>query len=123
MALSFCLSLDFAAAAETPPPSTVRATQSSDATELQRIRAEFQFEVGHAGYVAECHNLVFYVDEAPSGRDSSYGAVCTIAAGGVRKDWLMCNDTMVGTFTKTDHFEDSPTFVTNFIHDHCAPGG
>src|ERR1019366_3549594 len=111
------------AIADTLVPGRVRTSSITDPTQLQWIRAEFQFQLGHEGYVAECHHAIDYVEDMLAGHDSSYGAICAVAESGVKKDWMMCNDRIVGKFAKTDHFDSTADAVTNFIQDHCPPGG
>lgn len=72
--------------------------------------------------MAYCHHAIYYYQDG-AGHDSSYGAICAVAKGGVRKDWMMCNDWMVGKFTVTGQFEPTLDAVEKFVHDHCPPGG
>jgi hypothetical protein len=108
------------------PPLDVRITDvTQDANQKAAILQALQSHVG--GQIMNCALMITYTQQVRSGRDSSYGAVCTVRLMGLpAQTHEMCDDWLVGKFT------DVPVGVgevpdqwvlARFIEQHCTPGG
>jgi hypothetical protein len=101
-------------------------TEVSDATQRAQIIEDLDNDLrqlGSAARIERCPLVLDYVQPAPSGRDTSWGAVCSITIGAERRTFIACGDRMVGKFTLSRNFSQSPEAVTRFIERNCPPGG
>lgn len=112
--------------AQTAPPKTVRITEVTDQAYIGRIITSLQGDlrsVGSKVTITRCTHVIDFVEDMPFGHDSSFGAICLVNDGGTEKQWLMCDDWMVGKFTATDQFTPTTEEIGEFIYNHCPPGG
>lgn len=114
------LVLLLAAAVTAPPGATV--TPVTGTAERDAIIADLGRSAARVldSKIAHCAEIYEYVAPMPVGRDTSFGAVCTLRSG---RDVMMCDDRMVGKFTYSDRVRRGAREVEAFIAEHCPPGG
>ena len=87
----------------------------SQASSYQRDLNRF----GIPGKLSSCNMMLHLVDQTTSGRDESYGAICTLNA----RDVMICDDTMVGKLTlKLYGFAESAEELADFTSANCHGG-
>ncbi|HEY1880170.1 MAG TPA: hypothetical protein VGG68_09580 [Caulobacteraceae bacterium] len=115
-----------AAQADDPAlPAGVRLEVVSLPVEKTRIIASLQEGLGQIGLDAkidQCELILDYFDDRGSGRDSSYGADCTVTSAKGPESLVMCDDWMVGKFTLAPGAMPRDR-LGRFIRDNCPPGG
>ena len=115
-------------------PAIVAAQQPFDvqindvATDDTQRAAILQALQQHAdGDIGDCSLIITYVQHLQGGRDSSYGAVCTVRVAGFPDQiYEMCDDWLVGKFTEipVDNGAVPDRWaMARFIEQHCPPGG
>jgi hypothetical protein len=106
--------------------SPVNITGVTDQPSIDRITGEFRKDLkslGSDATVVRCTRVVNYVQQMPSGHDSSFGATCEVLDGGLKKIWTMCDDWMIGKFHATDRPISTMKDIGDFIYAACPPGG
>jgi hypothetical protein len=124
--MAFMMVCSARASAQSALPDAVRLAEVTDQSGIERITTEFRRDlksVGSKATITRCTHVVDFVQDMPSGHDSSFGAICAVNDGGMEKHWLMCDDWMIGKFTATDGFIPTTEGVGEFIYVHCPPGG
>jgi hypothetical protein len=125
MALSLALSFPAMTFADEddPLPPHVAFSEAKDPGDRTRIIANLNDNLNGLGVSAKiekCTAIYNYVEDMPSGRDSSFGAICTLTTG---RQLLMCDDWFVGKFTMTGSFALTRDNIRYFIQYNCPPGG
>lgn len=113
-----------AACAQSAPPPSIEikienVTDKEEASEI--VRALQGPRTG--GQIIACDHVINLYHINQDGRDSSYGAFCTIDTGTQKLTFLMCNDRLVGKFTQVQTRAATQDEVGQFIEEHCPPGG
>jgi hypothetical protein len=94
-----------------------------DRQELESQASTFERDLnryGIPGKLSSCKIILHLVDQTTQGRDTSYGAICTLNS----RDVMICNDTMVGKLTlKLFGFVESAQELADFTNANCPPGG
>jgi hypothetical protein len=106
--------------ADAPPPVV---TVVSDQAQRAQIIEDFQSDLGPGWRVQSCQLVIDYVQPAPTGRDTSWGAVCSIKSGARTRTVVACDDRMIGKFTMSENSVSSSAEVAHFIERNCPPGG
>jgi uncharacterized membrane protein YhaH (DUF805 family) len=75
------------------------------------------------GRVRDCRLAIDYVSAAPAGKDTSWGAVCTVEQGSREQDVMACDDRLLGKFTMRYQFTESWPALIDFVGRNCPPGG
>lgn len=93
-----------------------------DAPTIRRQTRDFEKSLAQLGLRGRlhCSQMIELVQDAP---DYSYGAICELASGRVRKTVMLCDDTLVGKFTiKIGGFTIERSSLIAFTRANC-PGG
>jgi hypothetical protein len=77
-------------------------------------------KLGFAGKVVSCQGMID-LPAGVEGGDHSYGAVCTLDAGGHRSDVMLCDDILFGHFAMpADKFVNTREAVAMFTDENCS---
>jgi hypothetical protein len=76
---------------------------------------------GIPGRVRSC-SMVLDVTEGRASSNHSYGAICAIQFGGNSREYLLCNDQLVGHFALTSSFVVDRKWVADFVKHNCTGG-
>jgi hypothetical protein len=70
-------------------------------------------------------NAIDYIQPSPSGKDTSWGLICRLAADGRMQPRLVmaCDDRLVGKFSMVEVKSASADALISFTGEHCPPGG
>lgn len=112
--------------AQSSLPSTVKIYPITDATEARETLSQIKDDLKQfapSAKLIDCSNLVDYIEDMPSGHDSSFGAVCNIEIRGAFKRLTLCDDRMVGKFFESDEVIEAAERIGLFVRAHCPPGG
>ena len=101
------------------PVTTEISSESQRAEITDRLRNGLE-QLGFNGAVERCSFMLDYVQPTPTGKDTSWGAICSIAFGGRRRTILACDDRMIDKFSLTENFTASRAGVTGFIERKIA---
>ena len=107
-------------------PSTVTLSPILDASEKRDTISQIRNDLSRSSPGAkllDCQTLIDYVEQMPSGHDSSFGAVCKVRSQGSAKRVTLCDDRMVGKFYQSDAVVATPGQIGLFVRAHCSPGG
>ena len=107
-------------------PSTVTLSPILDASEKRDTISQINDDLSRSSPVAKllgCQTLIDYVEQMPSGHDSSFGAVCKVRSQGSVKRVTVCDERMVGKFYESDEVVATPGQIGLFVQAHCPPGG
>jgi hypothetical protein len=107
--------------AELPPSVTVVSDGQFQAAIIKDLEDDLR-TIGSTARVQRCTTVLRYVRQI-GGKDTSWGAVCTLSGAMRKGSVLACDDWLVGKFTMTTSFTDSKDAVTDFIRSNCPPGG
>ncbi|WP_308515500.1 hypothetical protein [Sphingomonas flavescens] len=95
-----------------------------DPAQVRERIAAFDRDVrdsGIPGRVRSCR----LITEVSLGRDQSnqsYGGICSIEFGKRRREYLLCNDRLVGHFALAADFVVSGEWVERFVKSNCVGG-
>lgn len=89
---------------------------------LANIKKELEVRMS-GEELQECHSMINYVQEMLSGRDSSWGAFCTVKTGSIAKIFMVCDDWLVGKFALEPSDRSEPVRSAKFVQEKCPPGG
>lgn len=92
--------------------------------DLKKFSKKFQEtleDMGTAAEVKECKSGLWMYPT--SGRDASYGAICSVAVEDKTVSWFMCNDEMIGKFMLSTSPDDNYGWITEAMASTCPPGG
>jgi predicted small secreted protein len=100
-------------------------TEVTDTAQINKIKQLFQSDLtrlGSSARIIACDHTFDYTTQGV-GRDTSYGASCSIDTGTQKLSVLMCDDVMLGKFTLTGSGNSTRSWFTHFIQENCPPGG
>ena len=122
------LTISLATPAVAEPNASMRPRVSSVSSPERRKEIITALEsglrhIGSSAKVERCDSIMEFVQQEPSGKDSSWAAVCRVSIGAVTHSLLACNDELVGKFTVTENVITSATAIEQFIAVNCPPGG
>jgi hypothetical protein len=106
-------------------PANVKLRDVKLPAEKARILSSLQVSLTHIGLdakVGECSLMIDYLQDLPSGKDSSFGAVCEVTSSRDTVNIAMCDDWMIGKFTLTPGSMNREQLGI-FIESNCPPGG
>jgi hypothetical protein len=96
----------------------------TDKAEFSRQEAAFRSSLSEqtSGRLSACPVMVRLIDRTyTTGRDSSYGAFCTLTDDRLV---MICDDTMIGKLTfKFSGFAINTDELVDFTQTNCPPGG
>jgi hypothetical protein len=96
----------------------------TDSTHVSDRVADFDRDLrgsGIPGRVRSC-TMVVDVTEGRASSNHSYGAICTVQFGGKPREYLLCNDQLVGHFALTSSFVADRNWVADFVKHNCTGG-
>ena len=76
---------------------------------------------GIPGRVRSC-SMIVDVTEGRASSNHSYGAICMIQFGGKPREYLLCNDQLVGHFALTSSFVVDRDWIADFVKHNCTGG-
>jgi hypothetical protein len=76
---------------------------------------------GIPGRVRSC-TMIVDVTEGRASSNHSYGAICMIQFGDKPREYLLCNDQLVGHFALTPSFAVDRSWVADFVKHNCTGG-
>jgi hypothetical protein len=77
-------------------------------------------KLGFAGKIVSCQGMVD-LPAGVEGGDHSYGAVCTLEAGGHQSEAMLCDDNIFGHFAmRADKFVNTREAVAMFTDENCS---
>ena len=97
----------------------------ADPTQVRDRIADFDRDLrdsGNLGHVRSCRMIVD-VTQGMANSNHSYGAICMVeSAGQPPREYLLCNDKMVGHFALTSSFAVDHGWVADFVKSRCVGG-
>lgn len=97
----------------------------ADSAQARDRTADFDRDLrknGNPGHVRSCRMIVD-VTQGRVNSNHSYGAICMIeSTGQPSREYLLCNDGMVGHFALTSSFAAERDWVADFVKSHCVGG-
>lgn len=95
-----------------------------DVSEVRRRVADFDKSLrvsGLPGRVLSCTTVVD-VSFGTMSSNHSYGAICSVAFGKKVREYLLCNDAMVGHFAFAADYVHTREWVVRFVTNNCVGG-
>jgi uncharacterized protein len=94
-----------------------------DRQKLESQTSAFERDLNRSGIpgkLSSCKIILHLVDPTTQGRDTSFGAICTLDV----RDVMICDETVVGKLTlKLYGFTESARELADFTNTNCPPGG
>jgi hypothetical protein len=120
--------MEAAAQDQRPQPPVVADARGSLRATILRDFARDLRKSRHRGSGAEpgvksCRRVISYVQPSPSGKDSSWGAICTLAGRSSDHEVMACDDRFVGKFTMQEALSPTREALVEFTRRNCPPGG
>lgn len=100
------------------------ANDVSDPKSIAERTAEFGKDLhssGIPGRVQSCETIVD-VSAGRSNVNHSYGAICKVVFKAEPRDYVLCNDAMVGHFAVAASFTYDRAWVVRFVKNNCVGG-
>lgn len=95
-------------------------TQAKDIADHVARFGQGLAKLGFAGRIIGCTGMVD-LPAGVEGGDHSYGAVCTLEAGGKQSAAMICDDTLFGHFAmRAGKFVNSRDAVAMFTDENCS---
>lgn len=104
-------------------PAHVRLQDVGLPDERAKIVSSLQESLDQIGFdakISDCALMLDYFDDAGSGRDSSYGADCTVRSAKGSESLVLCDDWLVGKFTLAPGAMAREQ-LGRFIRNNCPP--